>query len=250
MLPALSAPNPLPLWRFGASTIGNASYHRVRRSGPARSPRRDSGCPSLPSTFLKTGLVRLPSRVEFQRRSAWAVSKHSKMIIRPLRLHPRATILSSISGCSGGGKSFLLRRVVGFGRLSRVCGTGPADRQGTEFYRGRWSPRQERQQVCRAMRFALDAQHDQRAAGTTSYVVLRPLHHRQYPWPRGATGRVFRRTCSKAMHTFQICSRKVFMTPPWPEMFRNDSERTHSYEDAVAEYDALLPAYERPRAWS
>jgi predicted ATPase len=48
----------------------------------------------------------------------------------------------------------------------------------------------------------------------------------------------------KALHTFRY-SRKVFIAPPWPEMFRNDSERLHTYADAVAEYAALLTTYQR-----
>jgi predicted ATPase len=46
------------------------------------------------------------------------------------------------------------------------------------------------------------------------------------------------------MQTFRY-ARKVFMTPPWPELFRTDSERIHSYADAVAEYAPLMQAYER-----
>ena len=38
---------------------------------------------------------------------------------------------------------------------------------------------------------------------------------------------------------------KVFMAPPWPEIFRNDSERRHSYEDAIREYPVLLETYRR-----
>lgn len=35
----------------------------------------------------------------------------------------------------------------------------------------------------------------------------------------------------------------VFMTPPWPEIFCNDDERKHSFEDAVLEYHRLLEFY-------
>jgi len=38
---------------------------------------------------------------------------------------------------------------------------------------------------------------------------------------------------------------KVFMTPPWREIFRNDEERRHSFEEAVAEYAGLLPCFRR-----
>jgi predicted ATPase len=38
---------------------------------------------------------------------------------------------------------------------------------------------------------------------------------------------------------------KVFLVPPWPEIFANDSERRHSFEDALAQYKTLPKIYER-----
>jgi predicted ATPase len=38
-------------------------------------------------------------------------------------------------------------------------------------------------------------------------------------------------------------ARKVFITPPWPEIFKTDEERRHSYEDALAEYRIAPQAY-------
>lgn len=35
----------------------------------------------------------------------------------------------------------------------------------------------------------------------------------------------------------------VFMTPPWPEIFETDAERTHGFEEAVAEYRRLCNSY-------
>ncbi|WP_034161143.1 AAA family ATPase [Sphingomonas sp. ERG5] len=35
----------------------------------------------------------------------------------------------------------------------------------------------------------------------------------------------------------------VFLTPPWPEIYVTDHERRHSFDDAVAEYQRLLLAY-------
>ncbi|WP_395332185.1 AAA family ATPase [Novosphingobium sp. BL-8H] len=37
--------------------------------------------------------------------------------------------------------------------------------------------------------------------------------------------------------------RRVFMTPPWPEIFRNDGDRLHGFDEAVAEYDRLVRGY-------
>lgn len=37
--------------------------------------------------------------------------------------------------------------------------------------------------------------------------------------------------------------RRVFLTPPWPEIYRNDEDRKHGFEAAAAEYERLLAAY-------
>ena len=38
-------------------------------------------------------------------------------------------------------------------------------------------------------------------------------------------------------------ARKVFVTPPWKEIFRRDEERRHTFEDALAEYELTLQIY-------
>jgi predicted ATPase len=40
-------------------------------------------------------------------------------------------------------------------------------------------------------------------------------------------------------------ARKVFVTPPWPEIFTLDEERRHSFEDALAQYPLALEVYLR-----
>jgi predicted ATPase len=35
----------------------------------------------------------------------------------------------------------------------------------------------------------------------------------------------------------------VFFTPPWPEIYRTDSERKHSFESAVSEYTSLSKTF-------
>lgn len=37
--------------------------------------------------------------------------------------------------------------------------------------------------------------------------------------------------------------RKVFLTPPWPEIYVTDTERQHLLSQAVQEYEALLRVY-------
>lgn len=36
---------------------------------------------------------------------------------------------------------------------------------------------------------------------------------------------------------------RVFLTPPWPEIYAVDAERRHGLDDAIAEYDRLRIAY-------
>ncbi|MEB3042678.1 AAA family ATPase [Rhizobium mulingense] len=36
---------------------------------------------------------------------------------------------------------------------------------------------------------------------------------------------------------------KVFLTPPWPEIYVTDPERRHGFDEAVAEYDRLATIY-------
>jgi predicted ATPase len=37
--------------------------------------------------------------------------------------------------------------------------------------------------------------------------------------------------------------RRVFLTPPWPEIHTADAERRHGFEDAIAEYEQLAAVY-------
>jgi predicted ATPase len=36
---------------------------------------------------------------------------------------------------------------------------------------------------------------------------------------------------------------RVFLAPPWPEIFAEDEDRRHSLESAIAEYERLFEAY-------
>lgn len=38
---------------------------------------------------------------------------------------------------------------------------------------------------------------------------------------------------------------RVFVSAPWEALFQTDEERRHSFDDAVAEYDGLVPTYRR-----
>ncbi len=46
----------------------------------------------------------------------------------------------------------------------------------------------------------------------------------------------------KAAETYRFHPR-VFLTPPWPEIYRTDAERRHGFDEAVGEYEQLLKTY-------
>ena len=39
-------------------------------------------------------------------------------------------------------------------------------------------------------------------------------------------------------------AKRVFLVPPWPELFVNDAERQHSFAAAVIEYESLVTVYQ------
>ncbi|WP_223972810.1 AAA family ATPase [Bradyrhizobium sp. RD5-C2] len=49
---------------------------------------------------------------------------------------------------------------------------------------------------------------------------------------------VLRPICSD--HRYHV---RVFMTPPWPEIYVTDAERRHDFEAAMAEYQRLMEAF-------
>ena len=49
---------------------------------------------------------------------------------------------------------------------------------------------------------------------------------------------------SDALRTRRYAKR-VFISPPWEELFHPDAERRHTFLEAVAEYESLVPAYRR-----
>ncbi len=40
-------------------------------------------------------------------------------------------------------------------------------------------------------------------------------------------------------------NQKVFLVPPWEEIYKNDSERKHSFQEAIKEYESLLIKYKK-----
>lgn len=44
-------------------------------------------------------------------------------------------------------------------------------------------------------------------------------------------------------YAVQRYNQRVFITPPWPEIYATDSDRQHSLQEAIAEYERLLIAF-------
>jgi predicted ATPase len=146
-----------------------------------------------------------------------------------------------ISGCSGAGKSSLLRELAdrGYRVFAEPCRQiikeqnyiGGDAIPSKDFYK------------CTELCVSRSMHNMISAAATTSHVffdrsivdAVSGLEHIKASVPTHIM---------KALQTFRY-NKKVFITPPWPEVFRNDSERIHSYDHAVADYAALLTTYER-----
>jgi predicted ATPase len=47
---------------------------------------------------------------------------------------------------------------------------------------------------------------------------------------------------AKAVEAFRY-NRRVFIAPPWPDIFRQDSERRQSFDEAVRTYEAMVATY-------
>ncbi len=144
-----------------------------------------------------------------------------------------------ISGCSGGGKSTLLAELE---RRGHPTVAEPGRRIVAEELRsgGRALPWVDAAAFARrAIGLALADIADVQAAGTEGWVFFdrglvdaaSALQH--------LTGAQVRDTIGSSRHYH----RKVFLTPPWPEIYRADDERRHGLEEAIAEYDRLLETY-------
>jgi predicted ATPase len=47
---------------------------------------------------------------------------------------------------------------------------------------------------------------------------------------------------AKAVEAFRY-NRRVFIAPPWPDIFRQDAERRQSFDEAVRTYQAMVATY-------
>lgn len=142
-----------------------------------------------------------------------------------------------LSGCSGGGKSTLLAELQ-----RRGCAgiAEPGRRIVREELAGDGAALPWVDAAAFARRAVAMALADRKAAqGWSGWVFFdrglvdaaAALEH--------ATGEAVLEPLGRA-HRYH---RRVFLAPPWPEIYVNDPERPHGFEAARAEYDRLLSAY-------
>lgn len=142
-----------------------------------------------------------------------------------------------LSGCSGGGKSTLLEELArrGFPTVSE-----PGRRIVEDELRGDGKALPWVNPAAFARRAISIAIEDRRAASSTTDWVF---------FDRGLVDAAVGLQHSTGQPAAVILDQydryhsRVFLTPPWPEIYATDSQRQHSLTDAIAEYDRLLTAY-------
>lgn len=157
------------------------------------------------------------------------------------RLADRADRFVLLSGCSGGGKSVLLSAL-------RQRGFAAFEEPGRQVVREHllidgpalpWRDAALFAELCvsRAMQQMTAAAESPGAVffdrGIVDAVAFFEYLGRDVPAHLERAARLLR------------YRRTVFVTPPWPEIFSGDRERRHSYEEAVAQYDASIATFRR-----
>ncbi|WP_377274709.1 AAA family ATPase [Rhizobium sp. R86522] len=113
-----------------------------------------------------------------------------------------------ISGCSGGGKSTLIAELSRRG-FAVVSEPGRRDREQAHTLKSRWIFFDR--SLVDAYAALADATRD---ISVTESLLRRDRYHPT-----------------------------VFLTPPWPEIYREDAERRHDFEAAVTEFERLATIY-------
>ncbi len=144
-----------------------------------------------------------------------------------------------VSGCSGGGKSTLIRELA-----KRGYDTQPeAGRQivKEQLHIGGdalpWADKMKFIELCvsRSVYFYNNA-----TSGGKPTVFDRSII--EFASGYAALGIDLPQSLAAAVRRHRY-ARRVFFTPPWEALFANDEERRHSFATAVAEYESLLSGY-------
>ncbi|EJJ29612.1 AAA family ATPase [Rhizobium sp. CF142] len=142
-----------------------------------------------------------------------------------------------ISGCSGGGKSTLLEELS---RRGYATVEEPGRRIVKEELAGQGAALPWVDPVAFARRAIAMALEDQKLAeAQTGWTFFDRGLIDAAAALQATTGEAVLETLRDRHRYHQT----VFLTPPWPEIYVNDPERRHGFEEAVAEYDRLTSAY-------
>jgi len=144
-----------------------------------------------------------------------------------------------ITGCSGAGKSSIIEAL-------KAKGFPCVDEAGRKIVQEQvriggdgtpWQDRTKFRELLLSRYIFLFEQVTERTApvffdrGIPEIVTFAWASQVQVPERHHAAARMYR------------YARKVFIAPPWPEIFKPDQERRHSYEDALAMYRLTPEAY-------
>lgn len=156
-----------------------------------------------------------------------------KPIPRPVRAPSRDVLLS---GCSGGGKSTLLAELA---RRGFVTVEEP----------GRRIVVQEQAGEGRALPWVDLAAFVERALALAADDRAKPFSGAGWRFfDRGlidaavALEQTAGRPAIEVLAPFKRYHARVFLAPPWPEIFATDPERRHSLGEAISEYERLVAA--------
>jgi predicted ATPase len=145
-----------------------------------------------------------------------------------------------ISGCSGGGKSTLLTELGGRGFATVE---EPGRRIVREELAGDGSALRSALPWVNAVAFARRA-----IAMSLADMAAAAPHHGWIFFDRGLIDAAvaLEHLCGEPARTtvgVHCFHPRVFLAPPWPDIYVSDDERRHAFDAAIAEYERLREAY-------
>ena len=171
---------------------------------------------------------------------AWVCTNAGDLLPTAERLEVERCALKSLcgdSGCSSGGKSTLLTELS-------LRGYTTVEEPGRRIVK------EELLGDCRALPWVDEIAFARRAVALAlADLAATDAHGGWVFFDRGlidavaAFEHLTREPGLAAVPQKRRFHRRVFLAPPWPEIYVNDNERRHSFNEAVAEYHRLLEVY-------